>query len=110
VNLPGITPTGSRSCYTTQKDMQMAKGQITTEVSGADFGAVLQAVRMRAGISQTEACKRSGVSISQWSRWESGRVIPYLASMAVIAEVFSLNDADLGAMVRLVTRGIGDAE
>ncbi len=87
----------------------MAKGQITTEVSGADFGSALQAARGRAGLSQAEAAKQSGVSPSQWSRWESGRVIPYLASMAVIAEVFSLNDADLGALVRLVTRETGDA-
>ncbi len=87
----------------------MAKGQITTEVSGADFGAVLRGVRIRSVISQTEACTRSGVSISQWSRWESGRVIPYLASMVVIAKVFDLDDTDLGAMVRLVTRGTGDA-
>ncbi len=80
----------------------MAKGQITTRVSGAAFGSALQAARQRTGMSQSESCKRAGVSISQWSRWESGRVIPYLATIAVIAEVFGLNDADLGALVRLV--------
>src|SRR3546814_16587917 len=59
------------------------------------FGARLQRLRTKAGLSQAEVAKRMGVSPPSISSWEKGRARPKRGRMAKLATILGVPISDL---------------
>lgn len=60
--------------------LTMDKRQVDGQLSGTD----LQRLRLRAGLTKSDAARLSGVSPATWSAWEDGRRIPRLAQVGLL--------------------------
>lgn len=65
------------------------------EVAATNIGERLQSARLRAGLSQAEACRRAGLGESSLSEFENGRRDPSLAQLTQLAAVYSRSVASL---------------
>src|SRR3546814_935497 len=74
------------------------------------FGARLQRLRTKAGLSQAEVAKRMGVSPPSISSWEKGRARPKRGRMAKLATILGvpisdlLDDAPPAGLTELISR------
>ena len=59
------------------------------------FGARLQRLRTKAGLSQAEVAERMGVSAPSVSSWEKGRARPKRGRMAKLAAILGVQTSDL---------------
>jgi transcriptional regulator with XRE-family HTH domain len=59
------------------------------------FGARLQRLRTKAGLSQAEVAKRLGVGAPSISNWENGRSHPKRGRMAKLAAILGAQTSDL---------------
>lgn len=51
----------------------------------------LKAARVNAGMTQTEAAKRIGVSISTLKNWESGSTFPKQPQIEAMCEIYGIS-------------------
>lgn len=51
----------------------------------------LKAARVNAGMTQTEAAKRIGVSISTLKNWESGNTFPKQPQIEAMCEIYGIS-------------------
>jgi predicted ATPase/transcriptional regulator with XRE-family HTH domain len=58
-----------------------------------DWGMVLQSLRTKAGLKQTELAKLAGVSEKSIQNWESGVTYPKAASLQKLIEIFAQRQA-----------------
>jgi transcriptional regulator with XRE-family HTH domain len=58
-----------------------------------DWGMVLQSLRTKAGLKQTELAKLAGVSEKSIQNWESGVTYPKAASLQKLIEIFAHRQA-----------------
>lgn len=64
-------------------------------VGDQDLGARLRALRLRAGLSQSQLADRSGVPKPRLSRYENGHILPSLRSIQALADALETSPAQL---------------
>ena len=53
-----------------------------------DFGAKLKEIRKNEGLSQEQLADKIGVSRQAITKWETGRALPDMENMIILAEIF----------------------
>jgi transcriptional regulator with XRE-family HTH domain len=64
------------------------------------FGDVLERLRRRRGLSQSSVARLVPIDRSALSRWEAGRRLPDLASLARLATAMRLSADELARLVK----------
>lgn len=82
------------------------QGQSSTLALVATFGERLREARLASGLTQAEAAERSGLTIPNWSAYETGkRTNPGLVTLGAMARALGL---DLGELLAGVDEFPGD--
>ena len=55
-----------------------------------DFGDKLKEIRKNEGLSQEQLAERIGVSRQAITKWETGRGLPDVENMVILAEIFKM--------------------
>ena len=55
-----------------------------------DFGDRLKQIRMNQGLSQEQLAEKIGVSRQAITKWETGRGLPDVENMVILAEIFKM--------------------
>jgi transcriptional regulator with XRE-family HTH domain len=73
-----------------------------TETDLAGLGPTLALLRRRRHLTRAEVARRAGIGKSQLSKYEAGKELPKLATLARISRVLGVDLAELWYTVRLM--------
>ena len=97
---PYANPWGVDGVLCNAKSLPLRKSAICVarllgRTDGMPLGPKLRSAREKAGLSQADACARSGVGESSLSEFENGRRAPSLAQLDALARTYSRSLASL---------------
>ncbi len=75
-------------------------GFVMSDLKQPEFSQLVQTMRQRSGLTQTELAAKIGVSYYSVNRWENRRTMPVALALKRIADVLREMGDSLGATLR----------